>query len=224
MRDDCARPRAWLRRSRCAPARAVARRPTTCWTSYRLARANDPVLAAADAARRHARELADQARAALLPQVVGRLRLQRDPRARQRRRATDRRARSTTARHARRSARSCSMRPGLADGGHARPGRRAGRDVSRPREQDCACASPTAYFGAARPPTRSPPRWPTRTRSPAGRAVEQRYRKAGLDAQVDVDQSRSYQARRAATRSRRGRRWSTRWPRSPRSPAARRRR
>src|SRR3982751_5405014 len=36
---------------------------------WRLARANDPVLAAADATRAGTQELADQARAALLPQA-----------------------------------------------------------------------------------------------------------------------------------------------------------
>ena len=69
MRETASRRRLAVLACACALALSACRpaQADDLLDVFRLARANDPVLAAADAARLGTHDLADQARAALLP-------------------------------------------------------------------------------------------------------------------------------------------------------------
>ncbi|MCK9684104.1 TolC family outer membrane protein [Scleromatobacter humisilvae] len=157
---------------------------------FRLARANDPVLAAADAARLGTHDLADQARAALLPQASATAAIGRE---------RDSGAAQPTA-----SAHTTDVTLGLSqvvfDAGlwlqlkAARLNADAqDATVEAARQQLCLRVA-TAYFDAL---LAADILASVQANEDAfAQQVEQsqqRY-KAGLDAQVDVDQSRSYQA------------------------------
>ena len=157
---------------------------------FRLARANDPVLAAADAARLGTRDLADQARAALLPQAsataaIGR---ERDSGASQ----------PTAASHT--TDVTLGVSQVVFDAGlwsqlkAARLNADAQDATLEAARQDLCLRVATAYFDAL---LAADILASVQANEDAfAQQVEQsqqRY-KAGLDAQVDVDQSRSYQA------------------------------
>jgi outer membrane protein len=157
---------------------------------YRLARANDPVLAAADAQRAGTHDLADQARAALLPQAsataaIGR---ERDSGA----------SRPTLGAHT--TDATLGVSQVVFDAGlwsQLQAARRTAdaQDATLEAARQALCLRvATAYFDAL---LAADLLASVQANEDAfGQQVEQsqqRY-KAGLDAQVDVDQSRSYQA------------------------------
>lgn len=157
---------------------------------YRLARANDPVLAAADAQRAGTHDLADQARAALLPQAsataaIGR---ERDTGA----------AQPATSSHVTNATLGVSQvvfDAGLWSQLKAARATADAQDAALEAARQALCLRvATAYFDAL---LAADLLASVQANDDAfGEQVaqsQQRY-KAGLDAQVDVDQSRSYQA------------------------------
>ena len=70
MRETASRRRTLAGALACALVACLPAHADDLLDTWHLARANDPVLAAADAARAGSRDLADQARAALLPQAT----------------------------------------------------------------------------------------------------------------------------------------------------------
>ena len=157
---------------------------------YRLARANDPVLATADAQRAGTHDLADQARAALLPQAFATAAIGRE---------RDSGAGQPTA-----SSHTTDVTLGVSqvvfDAGLWSQLRAArynadAQDATLEAARQALCLRvATAYFDAL---LAADILASVQANEDAfGQQVEQsrqRY-KAGLDAQVDVDQSRSYQA------------------------------
>src|SRR6201994_684551 len=157
---------------------------------FRLARANDPVLAAADAARLGTHDLADQARAALLPQASATAAIGRE---------RDSGAAQPTA-----SAHTTDVTLGLSqvvfDAGlwSQLKAARLNADaqdatVEAARQQLCLRVA-TAYFDALLAADILASVQANEDAFAQQVAQSQQRWKAGLDAQVDVDQSRSYQA------------------------------
>lgn len=169
----------------CAPARA-----DDLLDVYRLARVNDPVLAAADATRAGTHDLADQARAALLPQASATAAIGRE---------RDSGATQPTA-----SSHTSDVTLGVSqvvfDAGLWSQLKAAHFDADAQdatvlaAQQDLCLRVATAYFDAL---LAADILTSVQANEDAfAQQVEQsqqRY-KAGLDAQVDVDQSRVYQA------------------------------
>ena len=157
---------------------------------YRLARANDPVLAAADATRAGTHDLADQARAALLPQASAT--------------AAIGRQRDTGGALPAASAHTTDVALGLNqvvfDAGlwSQMKAARFNADaqdatVQAARQQLCLRVA-TAYFGALLAADLLTSVQANEDAFAQQVAQSQQRYQAGLDAQVDVDQSRVYQA------------------------------
>jgi len=157
---------------------------------YRLARANDPVLAAAEAARAVTHDLTDQARGALLPQasVVASLDHERDSGAAQATasgRTTDNGL----------SVKQVLFDAGLASSLQAARATASAQDATyRAAQQSLCLRVATAYFDALLAADKLAT--VQANEDAYAQQVEQSQQRyaAGLDAQVDVDQSRVYQA------------------------------
>ena len=194
MRDLAARVRDRTFASACVVLVAVLStspaRADDLLDTYRLARANDPVLASADAARAGSHDLADLARAALLPQgsaaaSVGR---ERDSGASQ----------STIA--GRTTGVTLGVTQVLFDFGLLSQLRSAraiadGQDATVRAAQQALCLRvATAYFDALlAADSLATVQANEEAFAQQVRQTQQRY-EAGLDAQVDVDQSRVYES------------------------------
>ena len=192
MRETASRRRLAVLACACALALAACRpaQADDLLDVFRLARANDPVLAAADAARLGTHDLADQARAALLPQASAAASIGRE---------RDSGASLPTA-----SSHTTDVTLGVSqvvfDAGLWSQLRAArfnadAQDATVEAAQQALCLRvATAYFDAL---LAADILASVQANEDAfAQQVEQsqqRY-KAGLDAQVDVDQSRSYQA------------------------------
>jgi outer membrane protein len=157
---------------------------------YRLARANDPVLAAADATRAGAQDLADQARAALLPQAsttaaIGR---ERDSGA----------ALPSTSAHTTDVALGVSQvvfDAGLWSQLKVAHSNADAQDATLEAARQALCLRvATAYFDALLAADLLTSVQANEDAFAQQVAQSQERYKAGLDAQVDVDQSRAYQA------------------------------
>jgi len=157
---------------------------------WRLARANDPVLAAADAQRAGTRDLADQARAALLPQAsatasIGR---QRDTGATQP--ASSAHVANTTL-----GVSQVVFDAGLWSQLKAARATADAQDATLESARQALCLRvATAYFDALLAADLLASVQANEDAFGEQVAQSQQRYKAGLDAQVDVDQSRSYQA------------------------------
>jgi len=169
----------------CAPARA-----DDLLDVYRLARANDPVLAAAGAQRAGTHDLADQARAALLPQAAATAAI-----GRERDSGASRPTRSAHTTNATLGVSQVVFDAGLWSQLKAARDNADAQDAAFEAARQSLCLRvATAYFDAL---LAADLLASVQANEDAfAQQVEQsqqRY-KAGLDAQVDVDQSRSYQA------------------------------
>src|SRR6201996_5731881 len=192
MRDLVTRRRLVVLACVCAGALAACRpaQADDLLDVFRLARANDPVLAAADAQRLGTHDLADQARAALLPQASATAAIGRE--------------RDSGAAQATASSHTTDVTLGLSqvvfDAGlwsqlkAARFNADAQDATVEAARQTLCLRVATAYFDAllAQDILASV----QANEDAFAQQVEQSQQrwKAGLDAQVDVDQSRSYQA------------------------------
>ena len=157
---------------------------------YRLARSNDPVLAAADAARAGSHDLADQARAALLPQAQAAASVGRE------------RDSGTALPSA--SSRTTDVTLGVSqvvfDAGlwsqlQAAHAAADAQDATLQAAQQALCLRvATAYFDALLAADELATVQANEDAFAQQVAQSQQRYQAGLDAQVDVDQSRAYQA------------------------------
>jgi outer membrane protein len=157
---------------------------------WRLARANDPVLAAADAQRAGTHDLADQARAALLPQASATASIGRE--------------RDTGATQPASSAHVANTTLGVSqvvfDAGlwsqlKAARATADAQDATLESARQALCLRvATAYFDALLAADLLASVQANEDAFGEQVAQSQQRYKAGLDAQVDVDQSRSYQA------------------------------
>jgi outer membrane protein len=174
----------------CALLAGTGARADDLMDVYRLARANDPVLAAAGATRAQAHDLADAARAALLPQASATAAVGRE---------RDSGAGAATA-SAHTSDVSLDVTQVLFDAAlwsqldAARATARGQDDTLRAAQQSLCLRVASAYFDAllAADQLASVESDEAAYAQQVAQS-EQRYRH-GLDAQVDVDQARAYQA------------------------------
>jgi len=157
---------------------------------YRLARANDPVLGAADAQRAGTHDLADQARAALLPQAAATAAI-----GRERDSGASRPTRSAHTTNATLGVSQVVFDAGLWSQLKAARDNADAQDATFEAARQALCLRvATAYFDALlAADLLASVQANEDAFTQQVEQSQQRY-KAGLDAQVDVDQSRSYQA------------------------------